>query len=171
LKLGFFVIDGLRRNENGMSAPESFTWIDGHRLGAMARPGSPEDLVWLRKHGVQVLISLTEEPPARSWVEDAGLLLFHVPILDMDAPSQEQFERCVRAIERANANKMGVVVHCGAGLGRTGAILAAYLVAKGATPEVAISRIRALRPGSIETDEQEEAIAEFSRRSRQSTST
>lgn len=154
-----------------MNGPESFTWIDDHLLGAMARPGSPEDLLWLRQQGVQVLISLTEEPPDRRWVEDAGLLLFHVPVLDMNAPTQEQFDRCVKAIERANANHMGVVIHCGAGLGRTGAVLAAYLVSKGATPDEAISRIRALRPGSIETDEQEEAIVEFSRRGRQSTST
>jgi atypical dual specificity phosphatase len=154
-----------------MNAPESFTWIDDHRLGAMGRPGSPEDLLWLRRQGVQVLISLTEEPPDRRWVEDAGLLLFHVPVLDMEAPTQEQFDRCVKAIDRANANEMGVVVHCGAGLGRTGAVLAAYLVSKGASPETAISRIRSLRPGSIETEEQEEAIVEFSRRGRQSTST
>jgi atypical dual specificity phosphatase len=152
-----------------MIAPESFTWIIDERLGAMARPGSLEDLLWLRGQGVQVLISLTEEPPDRRWVEDAGLLLFPVPILDMEAPTQEQFERCVKAIDRANANKMGVVVHCGAGLGRTGAVLAAYLVSKGLAPEAAMSRIRALRPGSIETEEQEEAIVEFSRRDRQST--
>jgi atypical dual specificity phosphatase len=153
-----------------MNGPESFTWIEDHLLGAMARPGSEEELLWLRRQGIQVLISLTEEPPNRRWVEDAGLLLFHVPILDMDAPTQEQFERCVNAIDRAIANKMGVVVHCGAGLGRTGTVLAAYLVSKGASPESAISRIRALRPGSIETDEQEEAIGEFARRGRQSTS-
>src|SRR5258707_3606226 len=154
-----------------MNGPASFTWIDDQLLGAMARPCSPEDLLWLRRQGVQVLISLTEEPPDRRWVEDAGLLLFHVPVLDMEAPTQEQFDRCVKAIDRANANEMGVVVHCGAGLGRTGAVLAAYLVSKGASPETAISRIRSLRPGSIETQEQEEAIVEFCRRDRQSTST
>ncbi len=153
-----------------MSGPETFTWIVDDRLGAMARPGSLDDLLWLRRQGVQVLISLTEEPPHRRWVEDAGLLLFHVPVTDMEAPTQEQFERCVNAIDKANANKMGVVVHCGAGLGRTGAVLAAYLVSKGLAPEAAISRIRALRPGSIETDEQEQAIIEFSQRGQQSTS-
>ncbi|CAN5295034.1 hypothetical protein BH10PLA2_BH10PLA2_18010 [soil metagenome] len=147
-----------------MRAPDSFTWIEDKRIGAMGRPGSPEDLHWLRNQGVQVLISLTEEPPSRNWVEDAGLLLFHVPVLDMDAPTQEQFDRCVMAIEKANENKMGVVVHCGAGLGRTGAILAAYLVRKGLTPTAAIQRIRSIRPGSVETTEQEAAIAEFSRR-------
>ena len=154
-----------------MKAPESFTWIEELRLGAMGRPGSPEDLVWLRQNGIQVLISLTEEAPFRRWVDDAGLLLFHVPVLDMNTPTQEQFDRCVKAIERANENDMGVAVHCGAGLGRTGTVLAAYFVHKGATPEAAIRRIRTLRPGSVETVEQEEAIFEYSRRMRQSTST
>jgi atypical dual specificity phosphatase len=151
-----------------MSEPENFSWIDDHRLGAMARPGALEELLWLREQGVQVLISLTEDPPSRRWVDDAGLLLVHIPVLDMDAPTQEQFDRCVNAIDRAIANDMGVAVHCGAGFGRTGSILAAYLVSKGASAEDAISRVRALRPGSIETDDQEEAIAEYARRSHRS---
>lgn len=154
-----------------MTAPASFTWIEESRLGAMGRPGSLEDLVWLRQNGIQVLISLTEEAPFRRWVDDAGLLLFHVPVLDMDTPTQEQFDRCIKAIKRANENDMGVVVHCGAGLGRTGTVLATFFVSKGATPEAAIKRIRTLRPGSVETVEQEEAIFEYSRRTRQSTST
>jgi atypical dual specificity phosphatase len=154
-----------------MHAPVSFTWIEDKRLGAMGRPAGSEELTWLREQGIQVLISLTEEPPNRRWVEDAGLLLFHVPVLDMDAPTQEQFDRCVKAIERANSNEMGVAIHCGAGLGRTGTVVAAYFVRKGATPEAAIRRIRELRPGSVETAEQEEAILEYSRRARQSTST
>ena len=154
-----------------MRTPDSFTWIEDNRLGAMGRPGSLDDLQWLRREGVQVLISLTEEPPSRKWVEEAGLLLFHVPVFDMEAPSQEQFDRCVKAIERANQNKMGVVVHCGAGLGRTGAIVAAYLVSKGLAPAAAIQRVRSIRPGSVETTEQEEAIVEFSRRNGHSKST
>jgi atypical dual specificity phosphatase len=151
-----------------MSSLRSFTWIDQGLLGAMARPASAEELVWLRDQGVQLLITLTEEPPPRSWVEEAGLLLFHVPIEDMEPPTQEQLDRCVSAIARANAQQMGVVVHCGAGLGRTGTVLAAYLVSKGMSTAEALARIRRLRPGSIETEAQGEAVAEFARRFRSS---
>ena len=85
---------------------------------------------------------------------------------DFQKVVQEQLERCMTAIERANAQNMAVAVHCGAGLGRTGTVLAAYLVSKGASAVDAIARVRRLRPGSVETETQEEAIIEFARRRR-----
>jgi atypical dual specificity phosphatase len=147
-----------------MSQPNSFSWIDKPLVAAMARPEDPDDLVWLRQQGIQVLLSLTEDPPRHDWVEDAGLLVFHVPIEDMEAPTQEQMERCVSAIHKANEHQMGVAVHCGAGLGRTGVILACYFVDKGLNASNAIARVRRLRPGSIETREQSDAVVEFARR-------
>jgi atypical dual specificity phosphatase len=147
-----------------MSSPNGFTWVDKPHLAALARPSEPADFAWLRKQGIELLISLTEERPRRDWVDDAGLLVMHVPVEDMDAPTQEQLDRSVSAIERANGHGMGVAVHCGAGLGRTGVILAAYFVAKGTSAQNAIARVRRLRPGSIETDDQAEAVVEFARR-------
>jgi atypical dual specificity phosphatase len=147
-----------------MSSPNGFTWVDKPHLAAMARPSDADDLVWLRKQGIELLISLTEDRPRRDWVNDAGLLVMHVPVEDMEAPTQEQLDRCVSAIERANGHGMGVVVHCGAGLGRTGVILAAYFVAKGMSAQNAIGKVRRQRPGSVETDEQADAVVEFARR-------
>jgi atypical dual specificity phosphatase len=147
-----------------MSAPHSFSWIEKPLLAALARPSEPDDMAWLRQQGIELLISLTEDRPRRDWVNDAGLLLMHVPVEDMEAPTQEQLDRCVSAIARANERQMGVAIHCGAGMGRTGVVLACYLVSKGMTAQNAIARVRRLRPGSIETDEQAEAVVEFARR-------
>src|SRR5208282_3613802 len=108
--------------------------------------------------------SLTEEPLRRQWVNDAGLLLVHLPVEDMEAPSQGQLERAISTIHRAHENRLGVAIHCRAGLGRTGVILACYFVTKGMNAKNAIARVRRLRPGSIETEEQSEAVAEFARR-------
>ena len=153
-----------------MPPPHGFYWIDRPLLAGMARPESEDDLEWLRQQGIDVLLSLTEEPPRHDWVEDAGILVFHVPIEDMEAPTQEQLQRCVSALAKANASNMGVAVHCGAGLGRTGAVLAAYLVHKGMAAREAIARVRRLRPGSIETDEQAQAVVEFARNRKQDSS-
>jgi atypical dual specificity phosphatase len=147
-----------------MAAPQGFSWIEKPLLAALARPTSPEEFQWLRTQGIEVLLSLTEDRPRRDWTEEAGLLVFHEPLEDMEPPTQEQMDRAVSAIQRATSQNMPVAVHCGAGLGRTGVILAAHFVTKGATAANAIARIRKLRPGSIETDEQEEAIELFARR-------
>jgi atypical dual specificity phosphatase len=70
----------------------------------------------------------------------------------------------VAAIHDALARGEPVAVHCGAGLGRTGTLLAAYLISEGQTPDEAIDFLRGVRPGSVETLEQEQAIYEYARR-------
>lgn len=149
-----------------MSQPTGFSWIEKPRLAGLARPDGPQELAWLREQGIQLLVSLQEESLRRDWVNDAGLMLLHIPVEDMEAPTQEQIDRAVTAINRANQAGLGVGVHCGAGLGRTGVMLACYLVSKGLSAANAIARVRRLRPSSIETPSQEEAIAEFARRQR-----
>ena len=149
-----------------MSPPQGFSWIEKPLLAALARPSMPDDFAWLRKQGIEVLLSLTEDRPRRDWADEAGLLVFHEPLEDMEAPTQDQLDRTVSAVARAVNQNKGVAVHCGAGLGRTGVVIAAYFVAKGATAQNAIARIRRLRPGSVETDEQAEAIEHFARRKR-----
>ncbi len=55
-----------------------------------------------------------------------------------------------------------VAVHCGKGMGRTGTMLACYLVAKeGYKADNAIMETRQRRIYSIETEEQEQAVFDF----------
>lgn len=147
-----------------MSQPPGFTWIEKPLLAGMARPESADELIWLRENGIDLLVSLTEDPLRRDWINEAGLLSVHIPVEDMEAPTQEQLDQAINAIKRANSRPMGVGVHCTAGLGRTGVVLACWLVANGMSASNAMAKVRRLRPGSIETDDQAEAIAEFARR-------
>jgi atypical dual specificity phosphatase len=147
-----------------MVQPHGFSWVDNPLLAAMGRPESLEHLQWLRQQGIDVLVSLTEEPPLRRWINEAGLMQIHEPVVDMEPPTQEQLDRVLEAIARAHAHQISVGVHCGAGLGRTGVVLACYFVTKDMNAKNAIARVRRMRPGSIETDGQEEAVNEFYRR-------
>ena len=67
----------------------------------------------------------------------------------------------IQFIEYSLSNHRTVGVSCGAGLGRTGTILACYLVTQGYDADAAINQIRKNRPGSIETQEQEDAIKAY----------
>jgi atypical dual specificity phosphatase len=144
--------------------PPGFTWVDKPRVAALAMPESPDDLAWLRRNGVEVLVSLTEVPVPRQWVNDAGLMMVSVPVPDMEPPTDRQLDHLLDTIRKATGSGMGVAVHCGAGLGRTGTVLAAYFVTQGLAAKEAVNKVRDLRPGSVETAEQERAVETFARR-------
>jgi atypical dual specificity phosphatase len=146
-----------------VSQPFNFSWIDKPRLAAMGQPQGPDELAWLREQGIELLITITEEPLRRDWLFEAGLLGLHIPMVDMEPPELEQIRKCLSAIQKAQAQGMGVGLHCQAGRGRTGTTLACYYVESGMSAQEAMRHIRKLRPGSIESEAQEEVVEEFAR--------
>ncbi len=141
--------------------PTGFSWVDPPRLAALACPQSGDDLRWLRRNGVEVLISLTEDPLPRGWLNEAGMLGLSVPVPDMSPPTERQLDHILSTIKKANSSGMGVALHCAAGYGRTGTVLAAYFVTVGLSARAALRKVRDLRPGSVETAEQELAIERY----------
>jgi protein-tyrosine phosphatase len=94
-------------------------------------------------------------------IQRRGMVWLHLPIRDVSTPSVE-FEaewpahsKRLRALLDAGEN---VVVHCRGGLGRAGMISARLLLESGVEPEAAIGRVRAARPGAIETSQQAEWV-------------
>lgn len=136
----------------------NFSWLIDRRLAGMACPTTEADIAHLARLGVTALISLTERAPAAYLPASHTLKTYHWPIADFTAPSLEQAAQIVTSIQDLIRDDETVAVHCGAGLGRTGTILACYLVAEGTASADAIAGVRALRPGSIETTAQEELI-------------
>jgi atypical dual specificity phosphatase len=143
---------------------ERVSWLDDVGLAACRYPRDDRSLRALAEHGGRVLINLHERPHPPDALARHGMTVVHLPVPDFTPPTPEQLEQGVAAIERAIADGQRVAVHCGAGLGRTGTLLACYLVKRGLGPDEAIARIRALRPGSVETPQQEAAVAAYARR-------
>ena len=133
-----------------------FTWLIDGRVGGCDYV-SDRDAGEIEELGVKAVLSLTGRSPFADGAPD-GIVHLHLPFVDMAAPSIEQLEEAVGFI-RANVEAgRPTLVHCIAGLGRTGTVLACYLVSQGVPPAEAIHRVRAVRPGSIETRGQELSV-------------
>ena len=142
---------------------DSGNWLFPDRLLACAYPWGPDGLAHLAERGIQVVVNLHERGHDPARLARLGLTEVHVPVADFTAPTPEQLASGVQAIKHALHDGQRVAVHCAAGLGRTGTLLACYLVSIGMEPDAAIARVRAARPGSVETAAQEAAVAEFAR--------
>jgi ADP-ribosyl-[dinitrogen reductase] hydrolase len=85
----------------------------------------------------------------------------HLPIVDGSIPDQRIDEKWDTAGEELRSilrNGSDVLVHCRGGLGRAGTIASRLLIELGMAPKTAIARVRAVRPGAIETCAQKEYV-------------
>ena len=141
-------------------------WVASGVLGC-AYPSTERALAALSESGVRLLVNLHERPHDPARLAHHGLREVHLPVKDFAAPSSCQIERGVGSILRTVAVGEAAAVHCGGGLGRTGTLLACYLASsEGIGAEEAIRRVRALRPGSVETPAQLAAIRAWAERRR-----
>lgn len=146
--------------------PANFSWVIDGALAGSAAPMSRAELGWAAEQGVDSVITMTEDALPEEWTGQlAGYL--HVPTPDLEAPTDEGIARAVGFARSEISSGRRVMVHCAAGMGRAGTILACYLVAHaGLTAGEAIARVRRERPGSIQSPPQEMAVAEYERRLR-----
>jgi atypical dual specificity phosphatase len=76
--------------------------------------------------------------------------------LDFAAPENTQVLRFCQLVDEAAEKGERVMVHCLAGIGRTGTFLAAYLMwHEGLTARQALSKVRSLRKEYVQSVEQE----------------
>jgi len=141
---------------------ERFSWLIKDKLAGMAHPGEePDAFQELKAAGVRAVVGLTMRPLPERMLRELGMTYLHLPIPNFAPPQPSQIDRFIEFCRRSNEEGRPVVVHCLGGCGRTGTMLACYLVWEGMAPQEAIRTVRAGRPCSIETPEQERAVFEF----------
>jgi atypical dual specificity phosphatase len=135
----------------------NFTWVVDDKLAGSRGPRSRSDLIALKQQGVGALVRLVE--PHEAWVtsteiNEVGLEDYNEPVPDFHAPTQAQVDKIIVYIDSHIEAGTPVGVSCNAGIGRSGVILACYLVHKGLTAKDALELVRDKRGRGPEVPEQ-----------------
>ncbi|HDD64374.1 MAG: hypothetical protein DRJ32_02645 [Thermoprotei archaeon] len=148
-------------------------WYLDKLLAGSHIPYSEEDIKEWVKNGIKAVVVLVEDHEVDTFesideyfriLEKYDLDYIHEPVRDFSPPSLEQTIFIVKWIEENIRNNRPVLVHCYGGIGRTGTVVAQFLVYyERLEPEEAINRVRAVRPGSVEEFSQVVAVYNFHR--------
>jgi len=146
--------------------PRGFLWLKRGVLAGTPLPGVfhdiDYDLMALKKVGIKVLLTLTTRSLDEDVLNKYGIRSIWEPVKDMGAPSLEQAISICEQVELAIKNNEVVAAHCRAGLGRTGTILAAYLIWEGTSPLDALDIVRGVEPRWVQSEEQVLFLETFS---------
>lgn len=154
--------------------PRWFRWLVPFQIALMSTPRDTTDIDALASPhlGFHHVLTLTEETPLNSaWFGPKSIHNTFLPVPNYRPPTIEQMDLVLRLLDDERNTPM--LIHCGGGKGRAGTVAACYLVAYGfAKPDSsrtepamsasqAIAALRAIRPGSIETEQQEAFVAKY----------
>jgi hypothetical protein len=146
-------------------------WIEGTEPGRLAIALCPrgdgwlkDDLLYLKRSGVDTLVSLLEPDEAiwlglgdeRQFAEEAGLQFLSYPIRDVHVPADLwTFRAFVAGLARRLGAGERIGLHCRGSIGRAPTTAACTLIEMGWKPADAIAAIQAARGYRIpDTEEQ-----------------
>jgi protein-tyrosine phosphatase len=112
----------------------------------------------LRNHGIKVIVALNGDAPQdknqqaeRRAAEDLGIELLRFPLRGDGTGEVYHYVEAIAAVARARQQGKPVLVHCSAGVQRTGGVIACYqLLVEGRTPAQVLKE---LRRGGWETED------------------
>lgn len=145
-----------------MDKPTNFSWVIEGKLAGCGLPVTEDEFEWVVDQGIKSIVTVREIALPSDWFNGGDIDYLHLAVEDFGAPNMEELVQAVDFIDQQISSGKPVMVHCAAGKGRTGAVLAAYLVKKqNLTADQAIQRIRGMRPGSVQSISQETAVSMY----------
>ncbi len=142
------------------SIPKNFSWLIENKLAGSGLPNTEAEMKWILNQKIKSVITLTEQPLPESFTHQVDYL--HAPAEDFSPSDLKKIDYVVDFIHQNITNGKSIMVHCAGGRGRTGTILACYLVKyQNYSANDAIEKVRGERPDSIQSTSQEAAIEHY----------
>lgn len=141
----------------------------GAEIALCRLPGSVTplelDIEAICTHGVSCVVSLTPTEEMRLagggqlplLLQEHGMAWYHFPVIDYGVPAAHQaedWERLAASLHLLLDRGERVLIHCLAGIGRSGMAAMRLLVERGLSPADALTQVRKARPGAVERQAQ-----------------
>jgi len=131
--------------------------------------GIENTLKIFKNHQIDIIVSLLETSELKligcdnltKEIKLNNFVWFHFPITDFDIPTKNSLSELnllLSELEKFLKKEKNIIIHCKAGLGRTGTIASLLLTKLGLSTKNAVHYIRKYRQGSIDTNEQKNFV-------------
>ena len=131
--------------------------------------GIENTLKIFKNHQIDIIVSLLETSELKligcdnltKEIKLNNFVWFHFPIADFDIPTKNsllELNLLLSDLYKFLRKEKNIIIHCKAGLGRTGTIASLLLTKLGVSPKNAVQYIRKYRPGSIDTNAQKNFV-------------
>lgn len=141
--------------------PTNFSWVIMNKLAGSGIPLTHDEFEWIINKGIKTIVTVREVPLPSDWLNGVVDYL-HLKVEDYGSPSIEELSNAITFIDEQISKNKPVMVHCAAGKGRTGEVLAAYLIMKEKiSAKTALEKLRRMRSGSVQSIAQETALGVY----------
>ena len=169
LNLSNYTLKGYNNSFIFLSSCPSISW-DNNKKAKIST--LLQNFKRLKKRKISLVISLIEINESRKLglinlpkvLKKIQIKIIKLPIKNMSIPKDYQsfqIRLSLNKILDELKNNRNIIIHCHAGLGRTGILASLILKSFNLKSENSIEIIRKIRPGSIETKEQENFVKDF----------
>ncbi|HDL50776.1 MAG TPA: hypothetical protein ENG37_02030, partial [Firmicutes bacterium] len=138
----------------------NFSWVEKNKIAASDFPYAEEHFKFLKSVGIRAIVTLTEKDIDNSLIKNYKFRHLHLPIEDFGVPSISQVKKFLKWLKLMEVWEQPALIHCRAGIGRTGTMLSVYYIWKGFSADESIKIVRKKRGSGIETLSQENFIYE-----------
>jgi protein-tyrosine phosphatase len=138
-------------------------WIT-NEIAVSAAPSSEADLDTIKQSGIEVILNLCLECGNLHEIERAaGFIVYWLPVSDAYVPELDELDYALEWLNDHIESGKKVLIHCRFGVGRSGTIIAAYLLKKGNSLNHVLEKMKQM-PATPTSRDQTKIIVEYAKK-------